>query len=264
MRPYLGPPWTDSCQIWCVEVFHHALPKYGKNHENAEKNIVYDVITLVLYRPYTYDVTEGRPGVKRGTATCAIAKHAASGPNIPPGWPGPAHWLRGWAPMRSASTTRARSATSLDPQTWRRCYGDVKSMHKVYRGTSILTHRIYRVAPKETEQSILKDFALVNSIFTLLGRASFPHYNNTKIIKFGWELFISWVISYGLSFSGFARLMTIPAVHKLSEYCVQWSVYCQGACVWSSLVLPNKDIQFRHWLALRFICSWLMNAGMCC
>ena len=44
------------------------------------------------------------------------------------------------------------------------------------------------------------------SFFALLDRASFPHYNNTKIVKFGWELFISWVISYGLSFSGFARL----------------------------------------------------------
>ena len=43
------------------------------------------------------------------------------------------------------------------------------------------------------------------SFFTLLDRASFSHYNNTKIIKFGWELFILWVISYGLSFSGFAR-----------------------------------------------------------
>ena len=43
------------------------------------------------------------------------------------------------------------------------------------------------------------------SFFTLLDRASFPHYNNTKIIKFGWELFILGVISYGLSFSGFAR-----------------------------------------------------------
>ena len=42
------------------------------------------------------------------------------------------------------------------------------------------------------------------SFFTLLDRASFHHYNNTKIIKFGWEFFISWVISYGLSFSGFA------------------------------------------------------------
>ena len=44
------------------------------------------------------------------------------------------------------------------------------------------------------------------SFFTLLDHgASFPHYNNTKIIKFGWELFILWVISHGLSFSGFAR-----------------------------------------------------------
>ena len=42
-------------------------------------------------------------------------------------------------------------------------------------------------------------------LFTLLDKASFSHYNNTKIIKFGWELFILWVISYGLSFSGFAR-----------------------------------------------------------
>ena len=42
------------------------------------------------------------------------------------------------------------------------------------------------------------------SFFTLLDRTSFLHYNNTKIIKFGWKLFILWVISYGLSFSGFA------------------------------------------------------------
>ena len=40
------------------------------------------------------------------------------------------------------------------------------------------------------------------SLFTLLDRASFSHYNNTKIIKFGWKLFILWIISYGLSFSG--------------------------------------------------------------
>ena len=53
---------------------------------------------------------------------------------IPPGWPGPAHWLRGWAPMRSASTTRARSATSLDPQhgvivmeTWRQCIRSIQT-----------------------------------------------------------------------------------------------------------------------------------------
>ena len=47
---------------------------------------------------------------------------------IPPGRPGPTHWLRGWERQRSSSTTRARSATSLDPQhgvvvmeTWRQC-----------------------------------------------------------------------------------------------------------------------------------------------
>ena len=61
--------------------------------------------------------------------------------------------------------------------------------------------------PQKTEQSIFiglcSDQQL--SFFTLLDRASFPHYNNTKIIKFGWELFILWVISYGLSISGFAR-----------------------------------------------------------
>ena len=39
----------------------------------------------------------------------------------PPGWPAWARALRGWVPMRTASTTRARCAT-LD---WRRCYGDV-------------------------------------------------------------------------------------------------------------------------------------------
>ena len=40
--------------------------------------------------------------------------------------------------------------------------------------------------------------------FTLLDRASFPRYNDTKIIKFGWKVFILWVISYGLSFLRFA------------------------------------------------------------
>ena len=35
---------------------------------------------------------------------------------------------------------------------------------------------------------------------------------------------------------GGARLMTASAVHKLSEYCVQLSVY----------ILPNKDLLSRH------------------
>ena len=98
------------------------------------------------------------------------------------------------------------------------------------------------------------------SVFTLLDRASFHHYNNTKIINFGWELFILWVISYGLSFSGFARFaefrgtisMTASAVHNLSEYCVQWSVYCI-----TRIYNPGPPGTS---LALRFLCSWL-NAG---
>ena len=45
MRPYLGPPETNSCQIWYVRVFHHVLLKYC--HENAEmQNRKFDDITL--------------------------------------------------------------------------------------------------------------------------------------------------------------------------------------------------------------------------
>ena len=47
------------------------------------------------------------------------------------------------------------------------------------------------------------------SFYTLLDRTSFPHYNNTKIIKFGWKLFILWEVSYGLSFSGFAISLSL-------------------------------------------------------
>ena len=71
---------------------------------------------------------------------------------------------------------------------------------------------IFRVAPHRTEQprytKIFRTLfwsTVITTVFTLLDRASFPHYNNTKIIKFGWELLILWLISYGLSFLGFAR-----------------------------------------------------------
>ena len=70
-------------------------------------------------------------GVKRGTATCAIAKHAASGPT-------PACHTAGLARARALTERLSANAlcqhnTSLDPQQiWRRCYGDVTSMHKVY------------------------------------------------------------------------------------------------------------------------------------
>ena len=70
-------------------------------------------------------------GVKRGTPRAPSPSMHSEGKPLHaslPSWPGCAHWLRGWAPMRSASKTCARSATSLDPQhgvvvmeTWRQC-----------------------------------------------------------------------------------------------------------------------------------------------
>ena len=72
--------------------------------------------------------------------------------------------------------------------------------------TSPLTSTAYTGWPKKNGTvdflGLCSDQQL--SFFTLLDRTSFPHYNNTKIIKFGWKLFILWVISYGRSFSGFA------------------------------------------------------------
>ena len=75
----------------------------------------------------------------------------------------------------------------------------------------IILELVYRVAKKKWNSRYSRFSGLCSdqqlSFFTLLDRASFLHYvyNNTKTIKIGWELFILWVISYGLPFSGFAR-----------------------------------------------------------
>ena len=66
------------------------------------------------------------------------------------------------------------------------------------------------MAQKKTEQSIQSIFrTLLWSTVIFFSPCwiehLFLHYNNIKIIKFCVELFILWVISYGLSFSGFAR-----------------------------------------------------------
>ena len=75
--------------------------------------------------------------------------------------------------------------------------------YKVLRSHVELT--IYRVAPQNRNSRFFRTLLYLTVIFfILLHKASFPHCSNTKIIKFGWELFILWVISYGLSFSGFA------------------------------------------------------------
>ena len=50
MRPYLGPPWTDSHPIWAVDVFHYDPPIQGiQNTEIQKKFFFCDVIASVLY-----------------------------------------------------------------------------------------------------------------------------------------------------------------------------------------------------------------------
>ena len=52
MWPYLRLPQTNSCQIWCVRVFHHVLLKYcHANPEMQKRN--FDDVTL----QYSIDVT---------------------------------------------------------------------------------------------------------------------------------------------------------------------------------------------------------------
>ena len=84
-----------------------------------------------------------------------------------------------------------------------------------------------RVALKKRNSRFFRTLLWQTVIFfTLLDRTSISHYNDTKIIKFGWKLFILWVISYRLSFLGFAinlsscletleiGQITIMTVHK--------------------------------------------------
>ena len=93
---------------------------------------------------------------------------------------------------------------SLKSFVWRR----FKALRTQKETRSTREKYIYRVPEKNGTVDTIDFWGLCSnqqlSLFTLLDIASFPHYNNTKIIKFGWELFILWVISYGLSFSGFA------------------------------------------------------------
>ena len=113
--------------------------------------------------------------------------------------------------------------------------------------------------PPKTEQSIVQDSALISSY--LFSPCWIEHL--TKIIKFGWELFILWVISYGLSFSGFARFPEFRGTINDSF------VFCSVI-----RVLLNKDhyrvqwqwftIQARHWHWDFFVAGWmLVCVGAC-
>ena len=70
--------------------------------------------------------------------------------------------------------------------------------------------------------------------FTLLDRPSISHYNDTKIIKFGWEFFILRDISYWLSFSWCARFPEFEANPKMildkKKILIKYKVFNQ---IWS-------------------------------
>ena len=76
--------------------------------------------------------------------------------------------------------------------------------HYYYYYENVQSRSLYRVAQKNRNSWLFRILLWSTvTLFHLAGyRPSFPHYNNTKIIKFGWELFILWVISYGLSKNG--------------------------------------------------------------
>ena len=93
---------------------------------------------------------------------------------------------------------------------WVQCsFKSSRVVHNLYVQYCFYLLFLYRVARKNGTVDTVDFSGLCSDqqfcFSTLLDRASFPHYNNTKIIKFGWELFILWVIYYGLSLSGFAR-----------------------------------------------------------
>ena len=105
---------TAVSQIW---VIFHVLPLVKvAEFASYPKDGTCDLTLMALYisnnEPYAYDVTEGRPrvlGVKRGTVTCAIAKHAASVPT-------PACYTAGPARAR-ALTERLRAPTLFQHNT---------------------------------------------------------------------------------------------------------------------------------------------------
>ena len=128
----------------------------------------------VYSRPYAYDVTEGRPPRVGGqTRHCHVRYRQACSQRANPcmpyrrAGPGPrTDW--GWAPMRSASTTRARSATSLDPQhgvvvmeTWRQCIRSIvfaKCVFKLHLELKVTFKRSLIIDDKSLPHKLWRSF----------------------------------------------------------------------------------------------------------
>ena len=87
------------------------------------------LLFFYFYRPYAYDVTEGRPaalGVVRHRQACS----QRANPCMPYRRAGPGP-RTDWEAERQCALP-AQHVRAAWPPTWRRCYGDMTSMHKVY------------------------------------------------------------------------------------------------------------------------------------
>ena len=95
--------------------------------------------------------------------------------------------------------------------------------------------------------------------FTLVDRASFPHYNNTRIIKFGWELFVLWVAFYRLSFSGFARFPEFRGTisDSFSSTCTNTYMY-QHSTSYKEILVPMTCLDCKSLLG-NVVCKSMGN-----
>ena len=103
-------------------------------------------------------------------------------------------------------------------------------------------------------------WSTVTFFFTLLDRASFPHYNSTKIIKFGWELFYLWSNFLWTVIFGFARFPEFRGTinDRLRPSIIERVLCSVDPCI----ALTRITIQARHCTEIR--CSWLNASANTC
>ena len=58
MRPYLRQPWTNSCQIRFVRVFHHVQLKYGNENAKMQQRKFDEVILRYSIMSMTINTTD--------------------------------------------------------------------------------------------------------------------------------------------------------------------------------------------------------------
>ena len=189
-------------------------------------------------------------GVKWGTVTCAHrqAWSQLANPCMPHRRAGPGP-RTDW---EASSTTRAHSATSLDPQHGVVVYGDVTSMHKVYWGSRIQdqsSSRHFLVLVLSFVQS-LRDFhrpyALMSSRRHVGGRCHCLVRACDLLLAHRWQLRLH-IILYPPS-EGTMRFIT--------SICI-WSICMSGLDLGISALDPNTGMGgHTHTLIITLPCSY--------